>query len=525
MQYRFESFELDTVTQELRQAGTAVAIEPQVFALLEVLLANAERVVSKDELNERIWGGRIVSEAAVSSRIRSARQAVADSGAEQRLIKTVRGRGFRFVGQVENTAAVTQFLAAASEPAPPSTASLPDSSKRERPAIAVVPLRLVSLDTRYEPLADAVAHEVIADLSRLHWLRVISGASTFQLRSDDQNIAQIARLLGADYVLCGTLALFGEQARVIVELTNAQSNTVVWADSIESKLEDLVGLRSRLATRIVNSVEQRIQAEEAIVGERIATEDLNAWTLYFRGLRHVNRFNEHDNAIGQQLFEQAIQLDPGFALAHAGLSFAHFQTAFVGYAKDLQPFERSALQSAEHAFELDPLDPVVNLTMGRAKYLVGDWEQSNPWFERCASLSPNNALAYYSQALIGVTSGETANSETLSDQALELSPIDPLQYAFHAVRALGLLSNDEPEAAAYWAERGAHAPRAHHLIDAIAAAAFASAGDEQKAQRFVQKLKQRDSRFTAARFFRSLPVHDALRRQMAGRFAELGLSR
>ncbi|MEM1230552.1 MAG: winged helix-turn-helix domain-containing protein [Pseudomonadota bacterium] len=523
MRYRFETYELDTVTQELRQADASVALEPQVFALLEVLLANADRVVTKDELNERIWGGRVVSEAAVNSRIRSARQAIGDSGAEQRLIKTVRGRGFRFVGTVAQTAAVEQFLAAVPEPAPAELTAAP-VGRQQQPAIAVVPLRLVSLDTRYEPLADSIAHEVIADLSRLHWLRVISGASTFQLRSDSQNVAQIAHLLGADYVLCGTLSLFGKRANVIVELTRAETGTVVWADNIETPVEELVELRSQLATRIANAIEQRIQAEEASIADTIATEDLNAWTLYFRGLRHVNRFNKHDNAIGAHLFEQAIGADPGFALAHAGLSFAHFQTAFVGYNEDLKRYEQLALRSADQAFELDPLDPVVNLMVGRAKYLSGDWEQSNPWFERCANLSPNNALAYYNQALVGVSSGETTQTQTLSDRALTLSPIDPLLYAFHAVRAMGHLANDEVEAAAYWGERAANAPRAHHLIDAIAAAGFAAAGDHEKAARRAQKVIERDRNFRVEKFFHSIPAHEALRRKLAAHFAELGFA-
>jgi TolB-like protein/Tfp pilus assembly protein PilF len=520
LRYGFETFELDTVTQELKQSDTPIALEPQVFALLELLVANAERVVTKDELNERIWGGRVVSEAAVNSRIRTARQALADSGSAQRLIKTVRGRGFRFIGAVSRTGAAAQFLESSPAPAPESSKASP--AARDRPTIAVVPLRLVSLDTRYEPLADAIAHEVIADLSRLHWLRVISGASTFQLRSDDQNVAQISRLLGADYVLCGTLALFGGKANIVIELTNALSNTVVWADSIEARLEELIEIRSHLTTRIANAIEQRIQAEEASIGDQIATEDLNAWTLYFRGLRHVNRFNGHDNAIGQQLFERAIKQDPNFALAHAGLSFAHFQTAFVGYDRDLKKYERLALQSAEQAFELDPLDPVVNLGVGRAKYLLGDWEQSNPWFERCASLSPNNALAYYNQALVGISSGATEDTHTLSDRALNLSPIDPLQYAFHAVRAMGHLANDEVDAAAYWGERAANAPRAHHLIDAIAAATIAAAGDRDRAQRWAQKVTQRDSDFRVDKFFRSIPAHDSLRARLTKCFAEVG---
>ena len=105
MKYQFEQFELDTKKLELTRQGEPVRLEPQVFALLELLVGNAERTVSKDEINERVWGGRIVTDAAVNSRIRTVRQALEDSGKEQRLIRTVRDHGFRFVGEVITPAA------------------------------------------------------------------------------------------------------------------------------------------------------------------------------------------------------------------------------------------------------------------------------------------------------------------------------------------------------------------------------------------------------------------------------------
>ena len=505
IKYQFEQFELDTEKLELTRLGEPVGLEPQVFALIELLVMNAERVVSKDEINERVWGGRFVTDAAVNSRIRTARQALDDNGRDQRLIKTARNRGFRFVGEV-STAAVPSSIAVYAEM--PQAPQVLQESPTGKPSIAVLPLQMLSLDTRYEPLADAISHEIIADLSRLRWLRVISRASTFKLRGTESDLGDVASILGVDYVLTGMLALFGDKANVSIELTSTHSEAVVWAENIESNLDELIELRVQLATRIANAIELRIQNQQAQTSDLVATENLDAWMSYFRGLRHVHRFNAHDNDIAAHLFERAIGLDNQFALAYAGLSFAHFQNAFVGYAKDVKHSEQQALATAEKAFELDQLDPVVNLMMGRAKYVVGQWEQAEPWFDRCTMLSPNNALAYYNKALMHTMSGECGDIPELTGQALSLSPIDPLQYAFLATRAMGYLSSGDYDEATHWSEQAANAPLAHHLIDLIAAVCNFQAGHVKQAEYRRDQARQRSPNFTRSDYFRSLPTQD-----------------
>ena len=518
MKYQFEHFELDTEKLELSADGDPIAVEPQVFALIELLVGNADRAISKDEINQRVWGGRVVSDAAVNSRIRSARQALNDSGKEQRLIRTIRDHGFRFVGEVSAPTAVrTHAVPRAPDPETPPPA-------RSKPAIAVLPLRLLSLDTRYEPLADAIAHEIIAELSRQRWLHVISGASTFKLRGRETELPEIAALLGVDYVLSGTLALFGDSASISVELTEVGTGGLVWAENLERSVEQLIELRIQLATQIANAIELRIQTQQADISDRVATENLDAWMSYFRGLRHVNRFNAHDNEIAAALFERAIALDDQFALAHAGLSFAHFQNAFVGYLPDVSESQKQALISAERAFELDPLDPLANLMVGRAKYLNGQWEQAEPWLDRSAKLNPNSALAYYNKALVHAVSGEVADIPELSDRALSLSPIDPLQYAFLAVRAIGLLSSGEHAEAMHWSEQAANAPLAHHLIDLIAAVCNYQAGNMEQARFRIERSQQRNPGFTRSDFFRALPAtHEGFVAAVNQAFDDLGI--
>ncbi|MEM7363798.1 MAG: winged helix-turn-helix domain-containing protein, partial [Pseudomonadota bacterium] len=406
MKYRFEQFELDIDQQELRHNDEVVGVEPQVFSILELLIENRTRVVTKDELHDEIWANRVVTDAALNSRIRSARGAIGDDGKQQRLIKTVRDRGFRFVGEVTE-ASIVQTL-----PNLPDDVVQVDSQK---PAIAILPLQMLDAHSPHNILADAISHELIAHLSSNKWLKVISRNSTFRLRGGDTDLNQISAILNVDYIGTGSLMIVGSQATISMELAHVKSAEVLWADNMTIDLDELLTLRSTLATRIVSSIEQNIQSDLASQSDRLPTERLDAWACYFRGLRHANRFNSHDNDIAGHLFQRAIDLDHEFALAHAGLSFTNFQNAFVGY-RDVEEQAQAALVHAELAMEKDPLDPTVNLTMGRAKLINDHWEEAGPWFERCATMCPNNALAYYHMGLRGVITRNDPGSVDLAMQ-------------------------------------------------------------------------------------------------------------
>ncbi|MGB7738552.1 MAG: winged helix-turn-helix domain-containing protein, partial [Steroidobacteraceae bacterium] len=213
MLYRFDSFELDTAKAELRKDGAARLVEPQVFALLTLLVENRERLVSRDEILDKIWDGRVVSDAALSSRIKSARQAIGDDGQSQRFIRTIHGQGLRFVADVKVARAVPL-----TDPPP---AELPTGQHAElptRPSIAVLPFRLVGDAGPYAAIADALPHELITELSRLRWLFVTARGSSFRLRAEDADMREIGRVLGVRYCLSGTVDVAGTNLVVTVEL-------------------------------------------------------------------------------------------------------------------------------------------------------------------------------------------------------------------------------------------------------------------------------------------------------------------
>ncbi len=503
MIYSFHEFELDTDHLELRKSGEPQKIEPQVFSLLELLVSNHHRIVSKDEINQQVWGGRVVSEATLNSRIRSARLAIGDNGKEQKLIKTAHNRGFRFIGDPasSNYVLIQDHLFENHE--------LTNSQNSVgRPSIAVLPFHMLSNDHFHDVYAEAISHEIIVGMSRLHWLHIIARGSSFRFRGADTDISVVGKLLGVRYVLSGSLRIVGKIGICTVELYNSVDGRVIWADEFEGSLEDLLVLKSKVMPRIVAIIESQIQSTEILETKGIATENLDAWATYHRGLWHMFRFNRHDNEIATQLFKRTISMDSQFARAHSGLSFTHFQNAFIGFTRGENNQRVLARKHAEIGFEIDPFDPFVNLTMGRTEMLCGDFEAAIPWLDRCLELRPNYAFAIYSRGLVDAVLGNGLDSQRHSMKALSLSPLDPLLYAMLCCRGLSHLVRGEYALASDWAERGAIRPNSHLLIWTIAAMSHELAGNQVKAEKWVKRIKETDPKFEHSRFFRSFPIHD-----------------
>jgi TolB-like protein len=285
MLYRFGPFELDMARVELRSGGTPVGLEPQVFALLALLVENRERLVSRDELIEKVWDGRVVSDAAVASRVKSARRALGDSGREQRFIRTVHRLGFRFVAQA--TVARDEQVPLAADTAPAGENALPVAGPESRPSIAVLPFRLVGDAGPYAAIADALPHELIAELARLRWLFVTARGSSFRLREADIDMGDVGHLLGVRYCLNGTVEMTGRRIAVTVELVDTRDASVVWADRLAGPVGDVHRLRDEIRLRVLAALEVQVPLHEAQLARLAVTEDLDAWSAYHLGLQHM----------------------------------------------------------------------------------------------------------------------------------------------------------------------------------------------------------------------------------------------
>jgi TolB-like protein/Flp pilus assembly protein TadD len=526
MIYTFGPFELDLAKAEFRADGELRSLQPQIFALLAFLLEHRERLVSKDEIFENVWDGRIVTDSALASRVKSLRKLLDDDGRTQRYIRTVHGKGFRFVADVRvehDNAAVSAGKDDRRDDDELVATDSPGNAPGRRPSIAVLPFRQIGEGGPYETIADGLPHELITELARLRWLFVVARGSSFRLRGDELDLREVGRLLGVRYCLAGTVEVTGRRLTVTTELVDTRGGEVVWGERFSGGIDDLHALRAEIRANILTSLEIQIPMHEAADARLASTDNLDAWSAYHLGLQHIYRFNRTDNARAAELFGRAVQQDPNFARAHAGLSFVHFQTAFLRQTDNIAAEIALARSCAQRGIDIDQLDPFVNFTMGRSFWLEGDLDRALTWLERATSLSPNYAQGLYARAWTETMAGSADDAREHVNLAMRLSPLDPLYYAMLAARGLTHMAGGEDDEAIAWTERAARSPGAHVLIAMIAAAAQMLDDNEHLATEWANDVRARNALLTREDFFRAFPMKsDVMRSRISTALQTLG---
>jgi TolB-like protein len=513
MHHVFGSYALYPDRAELVGPEGSVRLEPKAFAVLRLLVENHDRVVSREEMIEAIWGGRFVSDAAVSTALKFARKAVGDDGAQQTMIRTMHGLGHRFVAPVERRVDATTVVQAV-EPAQEQT--------DRRPTIAVLPF--VQNAGEAVHVGDGLADEIISSLSRLRWLRVIARESTFRFRQDGIDLEGLRRVLGAGYALSGRVELVAGRLNVSVTLIETLSGSVVWSDRFNPALAELHLARQEITSAVIGALDLRISQAEAATARTKSTEMLDAWGAYHLGMSHFNRFNAHDNVIAAGLFERATVLDPGFATAFAAWSIARFQDAKLGYQTDFAAIAPDVRSLAERAVELDPYDPLASMAMGRVQSLEGNPEDGIFWYERSVRLSPNFAKGYFSQGVSDLLAGRNVQSCVDVDLSLGLSPLDPLLGPMLSIKAMSFLLEGNRALARDWSLQAVRSNQSHYIVIASTALICHLAGDAARAAHWTAVLLARRPDASVSMFQRALLFADLQTRAMIRRaLVELGL--
>lgn len=508
---KFDEFEIDPGKGELRRAGTPVAIGPRTLALLHLLASQHDRLVSKDEIVETVWDGRAVTDSAISTAIKEARKAVGDDGTRQAVIRTLHGQGFRCVAEVRLVAPgpVRAIAVAADQAAAP--AVMPAASADVfggRPSIAVLPFRHLDPARAADPIAEAIPAELISALSRLRWLAVTARGSSFRLRGGDEAPQTVHALLGVGYCLTGLVEASDSELAVDVELAETAGGKIIWAERFSAAREEVHEIRAAITAAVIAALEISIPLNEASLARLREPGSLGAWAEYHLGLQHMYRFNRRDNEISQAHFSNAVAREPGFARAHAALSFSAFQQAFMQYDDDPAAAIERARAAAEKALELDFLDPFANYSMARVGWLGGDLAAAADWLARAVEISPNFAQAHYVGALMGVLGGEGEGARPANMTAMSLSPLDPLHYAMLGTQAMSYINEGDFAAALDWAERAARAPGAHHHLALLAAIAGELAGRADRADYWSSEVRRRRPDMNIEAYFRAFPYAD-----------------
>jgi TolB-like protein len=416
MLFVFGDCTLDPNRRELRRRTSLVAVEPQVFDLLEYLIRNRERVVSREDLNSSIWGGRVVSESALSARINAARSAIGDSGAKQRWIKTLSRKGFRFVGSVrqENAVATSSGQYDVFTPA----VGLPD-----RPSIAVLPFANMGGDPEQDYFCDGVVEDIITGLSRIKWLFVIARNSSLIYKGRATDVKQVGSELGVRYVLEGSVRKAGKRVRVTCQLIEAHSNAHLWAEHYDRPLNDIFALQDEVTLAVIGTIEPRLRSAEIDRVKRKRPESLDAYDLLLRAISTDMAMPE-GVAKAKPFLERALALEPDYARAHGHLALCHHTLYLRGGLREEN--RRSAIRHA-HAAIANGQDDSTALSL--AGFVIGmdgrDRAGAYQAFEAALALSPSSAFTYLMGSPVLGWGGQAERAVEWAERALRLSPFDP----------------------------------------------------------------------------------------------------
>jgi TolB-like protein len=313
LRYLFEDLVLDTDKRELCRGSEAVLIAPQVFDLLVYLIRNREHVTSKDDLIAAVWGRRVVTDAALATRLNSARAAIGDSGSEQRLIKTLQRKGIRFVGDVREVDGEVGATAP--------NAALMRTFSPDKPTIAVLPFQNLSDDPGQDHFADGLVEDIITALSRFRSLFVFARQSSFTYKGKTVDIKQVGRELGVRYVLEGSVRRAGARLRISGQLIDAGTAAHIWADRFDGMLDDMFDLQDKVTRQVVGAITPELDRAEMERASRRSTGNIDAVTAFYRGLPHTEfPTSAENNDSAMQEFRRAIELDPNFAPAYGGVA-------------------------------------------------------------------------------------------------------------------------------------------------------------------------------------------------------------
>jgi len=434
LRFLFENQVLDAERRELACAGESVPLEPQVFDVLLYLLEHRGRVVGKDELFDKVWDGRIVSESTLTSRINAVRRAIRDTGKDQRLLRTVARKGFRFVGDVH-------VDRPAASPAPPSRSAGQNGELSrvalpalDRAAIAVLPFVNLSGEAEQEYFSDGISEDIITALSMLRWFYVIARNSSFVYKGKSVHLKQIADELGVAYVVEGGVRKEGERVRITAQLNDVATGSHVWAERYDRCLADVFAVQDEITQSIVAAIEPQLYAAENFRAQRKAPDSMDAWDLVMRALSHYWRVTRQDNMVAQALLEKAIKIDPDYGQALGVLAASHIFGVHMGWedrAKSVPAAERAAL-AAIHA---DSEDAWAHHALGSVYLLTRRFDDCLAEFELALELNPSFSLArgYYGVAL--AYCGRWEEGDRAARQALRLSPRDPFAAVYYGVSA------------------------------------------------------------------------------------------
>ena len=405
-----EDVEVRLDSNEIVVEGTVVRLKPKAMQVLQCLVSASGRVLTNSEILDQVWSNLIVSASVLTEAIHELRRAFRDESRKPRFIQTVPRRGYRMVAEIR-------------------------FSTGGNPRVAVLPFASLSDDPEDRYFCDGLAEELINGLGRIREVEVVARTSSFRLAESEVNRQRLAGKLNATHLVSGSLRRIANRIRVVAYLIDSDAETEVWSAVFDRLLGDLITVQDEIASSIARAIAPQLElgAGDRLVG--ISTSNLEAYREFSRG-RHLWKQFNYDPARSMQCYRKALDLDPDFALPHAGMVEC-YNTLAVFHLMPQNAAREASIKHAEQALFLDPHSADTQFAFGYTQlYMHWNWRLAEMAFDRALATNPNHVLALCFRSLLLCTLQRWEESRSLAVTATRLDPFSPLSWSLRSVASL-----------------------------------------------------------------------------------------
>jgi len=534
---------VDPSANELHRDAATVRLEPKVMRVLCVLAERPGSVVTREDLESRVWAGMVVTSDAVTNTIIKLRKVFGDDSRHPIYIETISKTGYRLIAEVGHGPTATPA------PGSPGTSKARHTAKwlvpllvaslvglwlvsqdngvedikpEQLPRVAVLPFENLSADPKQDYFADGITEDLITDLSKVSGLEVIARNSAFFYKGSREREKAIAADLGVAYLLKGSVRRSGDRIRINARLTDGRDGDNLWADRYDSRIEDVFDIQDEITTRIVTALEVEIAPKDrSRVGQR-DTASVGAYDELLRGLDYFGRRSPENNRLAKQHYERAIELDPGFARAYAGLAMVYARDATDGWDTNPEIALSRASELAEKAQRLDPSLHQAYFVEGLLELFRGNYEAAIRSTEHAISIKPSYADAYALRAWIQHFDGRIAEGLDSMEKAVTLNPRIPSVYRL--LRGALYYAQADLDQALADLEAAVEVNPNYQNLRIWLAAAYAAADRIDEAQWQSSEILALHPGFSASQSLWAFPIRDpAYRERFLGDLRRAGL--